>query len=88
MLENENLDPQEWGKISQGCARRKIWQNSSGQPGRVKQGDKMTFSGKRSRMDNEMAFLGPSPYEISTLQVSNLNTPAALACFTLENNNT
>lgn len=38
----------------------------------------MTFSGKRSRMDNEMAFLGPSPYEISTLQISKLNTPAAL----------
>ena len=48
----------------------------------------MTFSGKRSRMDNEMAFLGPSPYEISTLQISKLNTPAALACFTLENNST
>lgn len=48
----------------------------------------MTFSGNRSRMDNEMAFLGPSPYEISTLQINKLNTPAALACFTLENNNT
>ena len=45
----------------------------------------MTFSGKRPRMDNEMAFLGPSAYKISTLQVSKLNTPAASACLTLEN---
>lgn len=54
--QDENLDSQEQGKISQGSARtqlaeqlRVVW--------------KMTPSGKKPGIvDNEMAFLGPSPY--------------------------